>query len=56
MTSSIDFGGLTYDGKRGAGYLPFSCAPVKPISENNMSAVQPMLVIFTAIPLKLLNL
>jgi hypothetical protein len=35
--------------------LPFSCAPVKPISENKRSAVQPILAIFTAIPLKLLN-
>jgi hypothetical protein len=52
----MDFGGLTYDGKRGAGYLPFSCPPAKPISESKVRATQGILAAFMAIPLKLLNL
>jgi hypothetical protein len=39
----MDLGGLTYDGKRGAGYLPFSCAAPKSASKNNNIATKAIL-------------
>src|SRR5215469_184697 len=38
MMSLMLFGGLTYDGKRGGGYLPFSWADIQPQFANNSIA------------------